>query len=260
MENLKIACIQTTLFWENAEANRQHFAEKIRSIQGHIDLIVLPEMFTTGFSMQPDSLSESMSGTTMEWMQVIAQKSNAALTGSVIIREGEHFYNRMIWMMPDGSLEYYDKRHLFSLAGEHERYTAGNKLKIVSYKNWRIALFVCYDLRFPVWSRNVDAYDCALYVANWPKPRVHAWSALLQARAIENQCYVVGVNRVGTDGNGHEYTGQSAVIDMQGNDLTHAADRDDIVFSELSKEQLSQFRSKFPFYLDADEYKISVHW
>ncbi|MCL4165019.1 UNVERIFIED_CONTAM: hypothetical protein GTU68_012329, partial [Idotea baltica] len=222
MEFLKIAGIQTSLEWENHEANRQNFEGRILAADSEIDILVLPEMFTTGFSMKPERLAEDMQGETIHWMKKLADKTNTVLAGSAIIQDSGRFFNRMLWVEPCGHIEWYDKRHLFTLAGEDDEYTAGGEPKIVDYKGWRINLNICYDLRFPVWSRNANEYDVVIYVANWPSTRIVAWSTLLRARAIENQCYVVGVNRIGLDANAKNYSGQSTIIDMEGNYLSEA--------------------------------------
>ncbi|HBK70487.1 MAG TPA: amidohydrolase, partial [Flavobacteriaceae bacterium] len=207
---LKITIIQSELVWENSAQNRQVFLEKIKSISEVVDLIILPEMFTTGFTMNPEKVAETMDGETIHWLKYLAKEKNTAITGSLIIKEGNKYYNRLVFVHPTGEIKTYDKRHTFTLAGEDKIYTAGNKKLIVAYKGWKICPMICYDLRFPVWSRNTDDYNLLIYVANWPKPRITAWSTLLKARAIENMSYVVGVNRIGADDNGHEYSGNSA--------------------------------------------------
>ncbi|EJF11524.1 amidohydrolase [Pontibacter sp. BAB1700] len=215
--DLRVTIIQTSLHWQDAAANRSMFSEKLALVAPDTDLVVLPEMFTTGFSMDASGLAEETEGPTLEWMKEEAAKHEAVLTGSVIVREGEQYFNRLYWVRPDGTYEHYNKRHLFRMAKEHHTYTPGQEKLLVELRGWKICPLVCYDLRFPVWSRNVGSeYDLLLYVANWPKPRANAWSILLQARAIENLSYVVGVNRVGTDGNGHPYSGDSAIIHPKG--------------------------------------------
>ncbi len=209
---LKITIIQSELVWENSAQNRQVFLEKIKSISEVVDLIILPEMFTTGFTMNPEKVAETMDGETIHWLKYLAKEKNTAITGSLIIKEGNKYYNRLVFVHPTGEIKTYDKRHTFTLAGEDKIYTAGNKKLIVAYKGWKICPMICYDLRFPVWSRNTDDYNLLIYVANWPKPRITAWSTLLKARAIENMSYVVGVNRIGADDNGHEYSGNSAAM------------------------------------------------
>ena len=218
MSSLTITLIQSILHWQNKPANLAMFEQKINSIKEKTEIVVLPEMFSTGFSMQPDLLAETMEGDTLQWMQRIAAEKKIVLTGSIIAAENDNYYNRLVWMLPNGQRGIYDKRHLFAFAGEDEQYTPGSKRLIASVKGWKINLLVCYDLRFPVWARQVPSpsppgevgrgheYDILIYVANWPQRRNHAWKTLLQARAIENQCYVVGVNRVGDDGNGIHYS------------------------------------------------------
>ena len=228
------------------------------------DLIVLPEMFTTGFTMDARTVAEVPNLTTIRWMRQMAQQTDAVVTGSYVVREGNSFYNRLIWMQPDGQFEAYDKRHLFRMSGEDTVYTAGSQRIIKEWRGWRVCPLVCYDLRFPVWSRNVlpdspnaFAYDLLLYVANWPAPRQNAWNTLLQARAIENLSYVIGVNRVGTDGNGHDYTGNSAIIDPMGTVLFRQADTEIVHQQTLSLEELQTFRARFPANLDADQFAIA---
>lgn len=256
MEELQIALVQSSIVWEDAEQNRIHFGEKIHSISSPIDIIVLPEMFTTGFSMHPRPLAEMIDGPTVNWMQLLAKQKDAVITGSVIIEDEGSYFNRMMWVTPAGDAEFYDKRHLFSLAGEDDKYSAGSEIRVVEYKGWKFCLNVCYDLRFPVWSRNTTNYDCLIYVANWPVLRVQAWSTLLRARAIENQCYVIGVNRVGEDKNQNLYNGQSVVIDMAGETVLDGGDKNEVFITELDRNNLQQFKDKFPFYRDADRFSI----
>ena len=257
-EVLKIAGLQTSLQWENPDANRKKLEKQIDEIEGEVDVIVLPEMFTTGFSMKPKSLAEDMNGPTVEWMKKWSKSKNAVITGSIIIKDSERYFNRMLWVEPSGDIQYYDKRHLFTLAGEHKEYTAGETQKVISYLGWKINLNVCYDLRFPVWSRNTTTYDISIYVANWPHPRISAWSTLLRARAIENQSFVVGVNRIGHDANNNEYSGQSAVIDMEGNYLAQAHDKQTTLLATLDRSNLMSFRKRFPFYQDRDDFQLSI--
>jgi len=258
MENeLKVTIIQTDLVWENAPENRKNFETKINAITASTDIIVLPEMFTTGFAMQPEHLAETMDGDTIFWMLQLAKTTNSAICGSIIITENEKYYNRFLFVTPSGEIQFYNKRHLFSLAGEHERYQNDNKQVIIDYKGWRICPLICYDLRFPVWSRNTSNYDVLIYVANWPKPRITAWNTLLKARAIENMSYVVGINRVGTDANGHEYTGNSIVLDELGNEMTPITENTGaIITTTLSKETLLASRDKFNFLNDQDEFEM----
>lgn len=264
MSTLTVSTIQTNLHWENKSANLQMLEEKIIGLYRNTELVVLPEMFSTGFSMKPELLAETMEGETMAWMKRVSAANRVILTGSLIIEEEKKYYNRLIWMMPNGEFGYYDKRHLFGFAGEDKHYQAGNKRLITSVKGWKINVQVCYDLRFPVWARQPVKkdieypyeYDVLLYVANWPERRSHAWKTLLCARAIENQCYVIGVNRVGMDGNEIYHSGNSLVIDPLGEVLYHMADEEDIFTIMLEKEKLDDVRSRFPFLKDADEFRL----
>jgi predicted amidohydrolase len=253
---MKIALIQTELIWENPKENREILQNKINSISQYVDMLVLPEMFTSGFTMHPEKVAETMQGETISWLKEIAGSKNCAITGSLVISENRNFYNRLVFVFPDGKIETYDKRHLFTLAGEHEVYTAGKSKLIVNYKGFKICPLTCYDLRFPVFSRNTEHYDILLYVANWPKVRTNAWDVLLQARAIENMCFVVGVNRVGLDGNNHEYIGHSQAIDFLGNSLIKPQEKDGIFYTELNKNDLLQTRIKLPFLDDRDPFGI----
>ena len=254
---LIVTSIQADLVWEDAPKNRANFENKITSLKEKTDLIVLPEMFTTGFAMQPENLAETMNGNTVSWMLKMAKENNCAICGSIIILEDEKYYNRFLFVTPSGEIHQYNKRHLFSLAGEHERYQNDNKQVIINYKDWKICPLVCYDLRFPVWSRNTSNYDVLIYVANWPKPRITAWNTLLKARSIENMTYVIGVNRVGTDANGHEYTGNSIVLDELGGEMTPLAENSEaILTTTLSKEKLVASRNKFNFLSDQDDFEI----
>jgi predicted amidohydrolase len=264
MPSLSITTIQTNLIWEDKAANLQQLEEKINSIEERTEIIVLPEMFSTGFTMQPQLFAETMDGETVEWMKRIAADKRIVLTGSIIIKEEDKFYNRLIWMLPNGDFGSYNKRHLFGYAGESEHYAAGNKRLIASVKGWKINLQVCYDLRFPVWARQAPSehstpeYDVLIYVANWPERRSHAWKTLLCARAIENQCYVVGVNRVGVDGNKINHSGNSLIIDPLGEVLYHKADDEDIFTITLERERLDEVRARFPFWKDGDSFIIST--
>jgi predicted amidohydrolase len=260
MSNLIFSLIQTDLFWEDKQSNLSMFEKKIMGIKERTEVVVLPEMFSTGFSMQPAKLAEPMDGTTVKWMKQMAANRKIVLTGSVIIEDGGLYYNRLIWALPDGSLGYYDKRHRFAFAGEDKEYTPGHKRLIAQVKGWRINLQVCYDLRFPVWARqhttDTPEYDVLLYVANWPERRAHAWKSLLTARAIENQCYVIGVNRVGNDGNGISHSGDSMVVDALGNSLWHSSGDESVYTITLQREPLQEIRERFPFWKDADNFKI----
>jgi predicted amidohydrolase len=256
--DLKTTIIQSKLHWENAEANRRMFSEKIASIKGKTDLIVLPEMFSTGFSMNAEKLAEPNDGETLNWMVSEAKKYNAAITGSVIIKENGNFYNRLFFIFPDRNYEKYDKKHTFTLAKENETYSAGTQRLIVDYKSWRICPLICYDLRFPVWARNTEDYDVLIYVANWPKVRTVAWDTLLRARAIENMAYCVGVNRVGFDGNEHEYNGHSAVYDVLGKQISDSNyEKEFIQTLVLKKEHIETNREKFRFLNDRDEFILT---
>ena len=258
---LTITTIQTTLHWENKALNLEMLETKINNIKAKTEVVVLPEMFTTGFSMQPGKLAETMEGETVQWMKKMAASKKIILTGSVIIEEKGNYYNRLIWMLPNGQSGIYDKRHRFAFGGEDAQFSAGSKRLIASVKGWKINLLVCYDLRFPVWARqrpqpNELEYDLLIYVANWPDRRVHAWKTLLQARAIENQCYVVGVNRVGDDGNNIHYSGESMVVDPMGEVLYTKKEEEDVFTITLDKDQVNLVREKFPFWRDADKFQI----
>lgn len=237
--------------------------QKIAAIDQKTELVILPEMFNTGFSMRPEALAESMEGESIAWMKKVSRENNIVLTGSLMIKESGIYFNRLVWMLPNGQYGHYDKRHLFAFGEEDKHYTAGNKRLIASVKGWKINLQVCYDLRFPVWARQQNSdtgseYDLLIYVANWPERRSHAWKTLLCARAIENQCYVVGVNRVGTDGNNVYHSGNSLVIDPLGQVLYHMADDEDVNTITLQKDMLEEVRTKFPFWKDADSFNIEI--
>lgn len=268
MADLSISLIQTFLHWEQKEKNLTQLEERIATLRGTTHVVVLPEMFSTGFSMKPELLAETMDGPSLQWMKETARQNKVVLTGSLIIEEDGHYYNRLLWVLPNGQYGYYDKRHLFAFAGEDQHYTAGLKRLIASVNGWKINLQVCYDLRFPVWARNkvevkdeeelVPEYDLLIYVANWPQRRSLAWKTLLQARAIENQCYVVGVNRVGEDGNGINHSGDSRVIDPLGEVLYEKSDEEDVFTVTLQKETLEEVRRKFPFWRDGDDFEITI--
>ena len=253
---MKVTLIQTDIIWENAEQNRNNFEEKINSITSDVDLIVLPEMFTTGFSMHPEAIAESMEGNTVSWLKIIARLKNTAITGSIVIKENDNFYNRLVFVFPSGEMQYYDKRHLFSLAGEDELYSAGAKKLIIDYKGWKICPLICYDLRFPVFSRNTEDYDLLIYVANWPTTRVLAWDTLLKARAIENMCYTIGVNRIGEDGNNYPYSGHSQVFDFLGNIRVEPSSEEAIFVTTLDKTEMLETRKKLDFLSDRDIFEI----
>jgi omega-amidase len=260
--SLTLSLLQTSLFWEDKIANLQMLEDRIRNIHERTEVIILPEMFSTGFSMSPAKLAEPMNGTTVGWMRDMAAAKRAILTGSLIIEDNGSYYNRLIWMLPTGELGYYDKRHLFGYAGEDQHYAQGHKRLIASANGWRINLQVCYDLRFPVWARQNQQsageaeYDLLIYVANWPEKRNHAWKTLLTARAIENQTFVVGVNRVGEDGNGIYHSGDSMVIDAMGGILYHKAHDEETFTITLDKQKLTETRQKLPFLKDADGFSI----
>ncbi len=249
---MNITLVQTQLHWENIEANLEMFSQKLQNLP-KTDLIILPEMFTTGFSMNAAALAEPMDhSTAIQWMKEQAEKHQAVITGSLIIQENGKYYNRLIWMRPDGSFEQYDKKHLFTMAKEEETYTAGEEKVILEYMGFKICPFICYDLRFPVWNRNTEDYDLAIYVANWPDKRSYHWRSLLTARAIENQCYVAAVNRVGEDGKGFYYSGHSSLIDPAGEILYQKADEEAIFQTTLSLTHLKEVREKLPFLKDRD--------
>jgi predicted amidohydrolase len=256
-DDLKIAIIQSDLVWENPEKNRLNFSKKIESIAEPIDVILLPEMFTSGFTMNPENVFETMQGQTMIWMKKLADEKQTAIGGSIVIKENGVFYNRFVFVKPEGSIETYDKRHTFTLAGEDKVYKAGEKKVVINYKGWKLCPLICYDLRFPVWARNVENYDVLFYVANWPKPRINAWDALLKARAIENMSYCIGVNRVGLDTNNYEYSGHSAAYDGLGKLLTNFEDsKEDLEIVTLSKKHISTIRNTLKFLDDKDRFTI----
>ncbi len=269
MSSLTITTIQSHLHWEDKPANLYMLEEKISGIAEKTEIVILPEMFSTGFSMQTKQLAEKMDGETMQWMKRLSRENGIIITGSIIIEEEGNYFNRLIWMLPNGQYGQYDKRHLFAYAEEDKHYSPGTIRLIASVKGWKVNLLVCYDLRFPVWARQAPSrprhmgaeyplpeYDVLIYVANWPERRSHAWKTLLCARAIENQCYVVGVNRVGSDGNNIYYSGNSLIIDPLGQVLYHMADDEDVFTITLQKEKLEDVREKFPFWKDADLFKI----
>lgn len=266
--DISVAAVQSQLFWEDKEANLHMFGEKIRAISTPLDLLVLPEMFSTGFSMNAKQLAEPMDGPTLAWMQKQADKLNSFVTGSFIVEEKGNYFNRLLWVRPDGTFTHYDKRHLFRLAGEEKTYTAGDTKIIVDLHGWKVCPLVCYDLRFPIWSRNrwtaidddtdlVADYDLLIYVANWPERRVKAWKTLLMARAMENISYVIGVNRIGNDGNNILHSGDSVILDFKGDSLKNAViSRDEIISETLSYQLLTEFRKSFPAGMDADNFQL----
>lgn len=254
-KDLHISLVQYSIFWHNPLANKKHIESLLKEVQ--TDLVMLPEMFTTGFSMDANSLAETPIGETVEWMKELAQQKKTAITGSLIIKEQAGFYNRLFFVFPNAEIETYDKRHTFSLAGEDKIYTKGNTRKTITYLGWKILPQICYDLRFPVWARNTDDYDFLYFVANWPTPRVAAWDALLKARAIENMAYCAGVNRIGIDGNGMAYNGHSQVFDVLGNELLEETHEKEGVFTAiLSAEALKTQRNKLRFLEDRDDFKF----
>lgn len=257
-EDLRISMIQSHIIWEDKEENLSYFDELLRRVSGRTDLAVLPETFSTGFSMNVEALADPMDGTTVATIKGWAERYKMAVAGSFIAREEGKYYNRAFFVTPDGEASYYDKRHLFRMAGEDRHFSAGDKPLVVRYKDWNICLQVCYDLRFPVWSRNVNnAYDLLIYVANWPEARKKAWKVLLQARAIENMAYVCGVNRVGVDGKGFAFRGDSMIYDARGKKLADAGKRDETTRTcVLSKTDLEAFRTKFPAWKDADAFQL----
>ncbi len=258
-DQLKIAIIQADLVWENPEQNRINFTEKIMQVPMGTDMIVLPEMFTTGFTMNAESVAETMQGETVAWLKAMAKNSNIALVGSLIISEHNKYYNRLLFVEPSGLISTYDKRHTFTLVGEDKVFTAGTEKIMINYKGWKICPLICYDLRFPVWARNTEDYDILMYVANWPKPRISAWDALLKARAIENMAYCIGVNRVGIDGVNAEYNGHSAVYDVLGNciaSITSSKEQTEVL--TLEKKHISAYRNKLKFLDDKDAFNLII--
>jgi omega-amidase len=261
MQDLKVSLIQADLHWEEIDANLGMFEEMIWEIEEETDLIILPEMFTTGFSMNAEQLAEPPGAKTFKWMRQMASQKKAAITGSYIVKDGDDYFNRLYFVYPDGSSEQYDKRHTFNLAGEGEKYTAGEERLIVEYKGWKICPLICYDLRFPVWARSqkkeneLYEYDLLLYVANWPDTRINAWDALLKARAIENHAYCAAVNRIGTDAFPKDYPGHSAIYSFNGDELGFSG-KEEIITCKLSASHLAEYRERFPFQADGDEFEI----
>ncbi|WP_335966275.1 amidohydrolase [Galbibacter sp. PAP.153] len=253
---LKIALIQASLAWENPQENRLLLEEKIMEVNAGTDVVVLPEMFNSGFTMNAQKVFETMDGKTLVWMKKLAIKKNTAITGSIVIKEKGKFYNRLVFVKPDASVITYDKRHTFTLAGEHKVYAAGTQKITIEYKGWKICPLVCYDLRFPVWARNTENYDVLLYVANWPKKRINAWDILLQARAIENMSYCIGVNRIDKDGNGYEYSGHSAIYDPLGKTLVYSED-EATLYATLNKAEIIETREKLKFLADRDSFTVN---
>lgn len=258
-EDMIIAIIQQDIAWENKEENLSLFAssiDKIKEEHPTVDMMILPEMFSTGFTMNPALVAEKMDGATVEWMTETAMETEAAICGSIVIEENNHYYNRFILAKPNQEIVYYDKKHLFAFAGEDAKFTAGSKKVKMEYKGWNILPFVCYDLRFPVWCRNNELNDIMIFVANWPETRIMHWNSLLPARAIENQCYVIGVNRIGRDNNALVYNGNSAVFDPTGQCISNLQQRAGFELVHLEKSVITQVREKLPFWKDADTFSI----
>ncbi|HXS72905.1 MAG TPA: amidohydrolase [Rhodanobacteraceae bacterium] len=262
MQALNISLVQGNTRWHDPAGNRGYYGDLMAPLRGHTDLIVLPETFTSGFSNEAIAQAETMEGATLAWLREQAGELDAAITGSVQLRAGDDVFNRLLFVTPDGAVRHYDKRHLFRYADEHKRYAPGRERLIVEWRGWKICPLVCYDLRFPVFSRNRHDpqrgfdYDLLLYVANWPSPRAYAWSTLLRARAIENLCYCAGVNRVGVDGNGHEYAGGSAVLDFLGTPLSEDSDQELVTTTTLLAAELQAYRERFPAWMDADAFTL----
>lgn len=262
---MNVTLIQTTLHWEDRKKNISHFEKLLANIRERTDLIILPEMFTTGFTMNPEKLSEEANGATLEWLKKKAEEKNAIITGSVAVMENGKYYNRLYWTGPDGTFSFYNKRHLFRMAKEDEHYTAGDKKIITGFNEWKICPLICYDLRFPVWCRNAFdknenkwQYDALIFVANWPEVRSYPWKQLLIARAIENQCYVIGVNRIGKDGNGHEHSGDSMVVNPRGEIIsTTKAHQESVETITLDRNYLEEYRKVFPLGRDVDGFTLN---
>ncbi len=256
MQDLRVSSVQSELHWEDETANLAMFEEQLSELAGQTDLIVLPEMFNSGFSMQPKGIAQTMQGNTVAWMQSQAKKLNCAICGSVAIQDADVFVNRFIFVRPEGKIEYYDKRHCFRMSGEHLVYRAGEERRVIEYMGWRILPQICYDLRFPVYSRNQGNYDMVIYVANWPEARRNPWRTLLQARAIENLSYCIGVNRVGVDGNNIEYSGDSLAVDFKGDIIFDHQRQMSVATHSLSLSALAQFKEKFPAWKDGDDFQL----
>lgn len=256
-EVLNVAIIQSNLVWENPVQNRLNFSKKMEAITQVVDLIILPEMFTSGFTMHAKAVAETMQGETVKWMLTLAKTKNTAIVGSLVIEEDNTFYNRLVFVHPNGKIDSYNKRHIFTLAGENKVYAAGNKKVIIEYKGWKLCTQICYDLRFPVFARNIENYDLLLYVANWPKARITAWDTLLKARAIENMTYCIGVNRVGLDANNYEYPGHSAAYNVLGEKLSDLIpNKEGTAFVTLTKTHLQKHRNHLGFLNDKDCFNL----
>ena len=259
MEKLSVAMVQADLTWENPQANRARLEKMFDSMKDRADLVILPEMFSTGFSMSSHTLAETMSGPTVDWMHENAVRLDAVITGSIIIRENDAYFNRLLWMRPDGTMDVYDKRHLFRMGNEHEHYDQGKTRLVVRLRGWHICPLICYDLRFPVWSRNRGDVDMLIYVANWPASRQKVWNTLLKARAIENQVFVAGVNRVGHDGEGIDYQGDTQLVNPRGDVVAGPVPNyPGITIADLFPGELTEFRKKFPVGDDADDFTVHV--
>ena len=254
-KSLNIALIQTPLHWEDPVNNRKMFDEKLATIPSNVDVIVLPEMFTSGFTMNPGNIEPSEGEITVDWMRALAKDKDSAVVGSIVFQKEDKFYNRLFFVYPDGSFKHYDKKHTFTLAGEDLVYKAGNEKLILDYKGFKICPMICYDLRFPVWSRYSEDYDVLMYVANWPKKRIAAWDTLLKARAIENMAYCIGVNRVGLDGADFEYTGHSAVYDVLGEQLCYS-EKEEVLYATLDKAHIEDTRKQLRFLEDRDHFSL----
>lgn len=256
-EKLHVVGIQADLFWENSEKNIEYFDKEIHKLSEETDLVVLPEMFTSGFTMNPKNVAEEMNGKSVSWMKKIAKEKEIAIVGSLVIKENNLFYNRILFVEPSGKIKYYNKRHSFTLAGENKVYTSGTEKNIINYKGWKICPLICYDLRFPVWARNSEDYDLLVFVANWPVTRIKAWDTLLKARAIENMSYTIGVNRVGSDFNDYKYSGNSLIVDFLGNETAKLANNTSgNIYSILDKSEQDNVREKLGFLKDKDQFTI----
>lgn len=256
-DELHVVGIQADLFWENPTKNLAFFEEKIKHLPKETNLVVLPEMFTTGFTMNPEKVAEKMDGKSVSWMLKMAVENQFAITGSLVIFKNENYYNRLVFVHPSGKIETYNKRHSFTLAGEHKVYTSGKKKLIVSYNGWKICPLICYDLRFPVWVRNAENYDVLIFMANWPVTRIKAWQTLLKARAIENMCYTIGVNRTGKDANDYLYSGDSLVIDFLGDEISSLPKNEvGILSAVFSKKSQEKVREKLGFLNDRDSFTV----
>ena len=254
---MKISLVQFDIIWEDISKNLEILEQKIQQIPQDVDVIILPEMFSTGFTMNPENVAETEQGASVNWMIKTAQQFQKAIVGSLAIKENDNYYNRLYFVFPDGSYQSYNKRHLFTLAGEDKKYARGSEKLVVNYKDWKLCLLICYDLRFPVFSRNTEKYDALIYVANWPKKRISAWDILLRARAVENMSYTIGVNRVGTDINDNHYTGHTQVIDTLGNYILAPQTTDSIFTVVLDKKQQDELREKLGFLNDRDDFLLN---